>query len=123
MRKNSGFRQRYLKTMSNLTGTERYRGQALEALFSDYLETLSDWSSVSSIDNFKEIYKEARSFVLPMNPPRYDMEYAVKKFLSNKGITVKKPALPGADGKLSAGSKRKRRRSKPSDKAKKDTGN
>jgi len=116
MRKNSGFKQNYLKTMSNLTGKESYRGQALGALFSDYLETLLDWSSISSIDNFKEIYKDARSFVLPMNPPRFDMEYAVKKFLSNKSIAIKRPSLPAVDGKSAQNKKRKRRKRKPENK-------
>jgi len=56
---------------------------------------------------------EALTFVMPMNPPRFELEYAVKKFLSAKGITIKRtPPKPAAEeGKPAP--KRKRRRRKP----------
>jgi len=109
MKKDSVFRQRYLKTMSKLNGRESYRGQALGALFTDYLETLHEWKSGTSIENFREVYKDARSFVLPMNPPRYDMEYAVKKFLTNHGVSIKRPVLATVEGKPAPKKKRRRK--------------
>jgi poly(A) polymerase len=89
MRKNPSFKQSYLQRMAALKGADNSRGQALSALFYDYLEIDKDWKP-GVIDNFKEIYRDARSFVLPINPPRYEMEYALKKFLSAHGITIKR---------------------------------
>ncbi|MDR1836574.1 MAG: polynucleotide adenylyltransferase PcnB [Treponema sp.] len=120
MRKDSSFRQRYMKTMSSLSGEEKYRGQALGALFFDYLDTIPDWKS-GALENFREIYKAAHSFVLPMNPPRIDIECALRKFLSSRGITIKRPHIPdrpkltvaGGETMPSAANRRKRRRRKP----------
>jgi len=112
MRKNANFRKSYLQTMSALKGAENQRGQALSSLFLDYLESTQEWKP-GPIENFKEICKTVRTFVIPMNPPRFELEYAVKKFLSTKGITIKRtPPKPAAEeGKPAP--KRKRRRRKP----------
>ena len=112
MRKNANFRKSYLQTMSALKGAENQRGQALSSLFLDYLESTQEWKP-GPIENFKEICKTVRTFVIPMNPPRFELEYAVKKFLSAKGITIKRtPPKPVAEeGKPAP--KRKRRRRKP----------
>jgi len=111
MRKDAGFRKKYLKGMAELSSGDR-RGQALGSLFNDYLESTAEWKP-GPIENFKEIFKIARSFVLPMNPPRYEMEQALKKFFAAKGITVKKtpPKLP-AEGEAKPKRKRRRRRKK-----------
>jgi len=116
MRKNPLFRQSYLGRMAVLKGAENRRGQALGALFYDYLEAFAEWKP-GPIENFKEIYKAARSFVLPINPPRFEMEYSVKKFLSDHGITIKKPHLektkPAHEGGEIGPSAKRRRRRKP----------
>jgi len=117
MHKNADFRKNYLKSMSELKGKENKPGQALSSLFRDYLESTSDWKPVP-IENFKEICKTARNFVLPMNPPRFELEYAIKKFLTSKGITIKR-AYPkpvqtqeNTEGKTTAAKKRRRRKKK-----------
>jgi poly(A) polymerase len=112
MRKNPNYRKNYLQTMAALKGEESQRGQALASLFRDYLESTCDWKP-GLVENYKEICKTARTFVLPMNPPRFELEYAIKKFLSSKGITIKR-ALPKpvTEGEKPA-AKRKRRRRKP----------
>jgi hypothetical protein len=53
-----------------------------------------------------------------MNPPRFEMEHALKKFLTLHGISIKKPHIErpkpvqeGAEPKSAAVKKRKRRRS------------
>jgi poly(A) polymerase len=97
MRKNPSFRHNYLKSMTVLNGS----GQVLGALFYDYLETVYDWKGEAasgknlpiSIENFREIFKAVRSFVLPMNPPRYDLERAMRKFFSSRSITIKRPHI------------------------------
>jgi len=90
MRKSSQFRKKYLDSMAALSGSAARYGQILGALFYDYLETVSDWKP-GVIENYKEIFNAARSFVLPMNPPRFEMEHAVRKFLASHSITIKRP--------------------------------
>jgi poly(A) polymerase len=118
LKKNPNFRQRYLKSMADLNGRENFQGQSLGALFYDYLEDTCEWKP-GTIENFKEIYKTARSFILPMNPPRYEMQHALKKFLNSHGITIKRPTLakPAVEsgGEPAVKTKRRRRR-KPSQK-------
>jgi len=114
MRKNADFKMKYMQTMAALKGAENYRGQAISSLFRDYLETVEDWKP-GPIENFKEICKIARNFVLPMNPPRFELEYAVKKFLAAKNITIKrfhpKPAIH--EGITANPDKKRRRKRKP----------
>jgi len=114
MRKNADFKMKYMQTMAALKGAENLRGQAISSLFRDYLETVEDWKP-GPIENFKEICKIARNFVLPMNPPRFELEYAVKKFLAAKNITIKrfhpKPAIH--EGITANPDKKRRRKRKP----------
>ncbi|MDR1869592.1 MAG: polynucleotide adenylyltransferase PcnB [Treponema sp.] len=111
MRKNAGFRQKYLDSMAALTGVEKYRGQAIGALFYVYLENARTWES-GVLEDYKEVFQMARSFVLPMNPPRFEMEHALRKFLSNYGITRRPHPNPVLESgaKPAAPAKRKRRR-------------
>jgi len=112
MRKNANFRKNYLQSMTDLKDAENRRGQALGSLFRDYLETISDWKP-EPIENYREVFKTARSFVLPMNPPRCEMEHAVKKFLGAHGITIKRTLpKPVSEGDTKLPVKRKRRRRK-----------
>jgi len=115
MRKNANFRKNYLQGMAEFQGAENRRRYAIGSLFFNYLESAAEWKP-GPIENFKEIFRMARNFVIPMNPPRYDMEYALKKFLSSHGITIKKPvpkpAGEGAASSTDAKKKRKRRRRK-----------
>jgi hypothetical protein len=98
--------------MTDLKGRENRRGQAISSLFRDYLEGAFEWKP-GPIENYKDICKSVRDFVLPMNPPRFELEYALKKFLSNKGIIIKRtPFKTAAEGEKPA-SKRRRRRRKP----------
>jgi len=123
MRKDANFRKNYLQSMASLKDDENQRGQALGALFRDYLESVNDWKP-GPIENFKEIFKTARSFVMPMNPPRFDMEAALKKFLASHGITVKRPHIEkfkahaevGTDKSVSAKMRKRRRHRKPENK-------
>jgi poly(A) polymerase len=114
MKKNQNFKVRYLKSMTALNGSENFQGQFLGALFNDYLEDTCDWKP-GTIENFKEIYKTVRTFILPMNPPRYEMQHALKKFLNSHGITIKRPSMhgkhtPESTSEPAVKSKRRRRR-------------
>jgi len=128
MRKSQSFRQNYLKSMAALNDSESTHGQVLGALFYDYLEIVYNWEGEYlsgknlpvSIENFREVFKAVRSFLLPMNPPRYDLERALRKFFSCRGIIIKRPHIekikPSAEPietKPSATRKRRHMKHKP----------
>jgi poly(A) polymerase len=91
MREAGSFRARYLRSLA-AAGKPEFRnlpGEALGALINDYLEDITDWDR-GIIENYKASYSAARNFVLPMNPPRYEIDYAVRRFFAAHGKTVKK---------------------------------
>ena len=64
-------------------------GEALGTLINDYLEGVADWE-LGAVENYRACYSAARSFVLPMNPPRFELDYAVRHFFAAHGVIIKK---------------------------------
>jgi poly(A) polymerase len=131
MRENPSFRRSYLKSMAalNQQGFKDYPGEAVGALVNDYLEGIADWEK-SIMENYRECYSAARKFVLPMNPPRYEIDHAVRRFFAAHGITVKKshlvtwanrngqpPTQETAETRITEGAPAKRRRKRRRKKA------
>ena len=70
-------------------------GKKLYYLIYDFVCTLTDWKKEAQTkSSFSELYAktwtECRNFVLPMNPQRKELEFAVKSVLSSFGIQIKK---------------------------------
>ncbi|MDR1098966.1 MAG: polynucleotide adenylyltransferase PcnB [Treponema sp.] len=138
MKENEGFRGRYLKGLGELNreeGAAARPGETLAALIRDYLEDFLDWNAGGITENYRNAFMGARQFVLPMNPPRVELDHAVRLLFSEHGQNVKKiryferskpprlqesevlaaefsdlPAAPAGEG---AAKKRRRRRHKP----------
>jgi poly(A) polymerase len=93
-----GFKARYFKTMETL-GSENFKnlpGQAVSTLIRDYLEDAVDWDGsregkLSSAELYKGAFGMARKFVLPMNPPRVELDMAMKSLFTEHGLSIKKP--------------------------------
>jgi poly(A) polymerase len=85
----AGFRGRYLKGFADLREKTEIPGSNVAALVRDYLEDYLDWD-VGVHENYKNAFVAARKFVLPMNPPRAELDRAVRLIFSEHGITVKK---------------------------------
>ena len=93
-----GFKARYFKTVEAL-GNENsgnHPGQAVSALIRDYLEDVVDWDEsregkLSSAELYKNVFSLARKFVLPMNPPRAELDMAMKGLFAEHGLSIKKP--------------------------------
>ena len=99
MKDRSQFRARYLRSMAFLNG-ESFKGlpgETIGALINDYLEDITDWEH-GVAENYKTSYASARSFVLPMNPPRFELGYAVRRFFAAHGITIKKSQVLNITG-------------------------
>jgi poly(A) polymerase len=93
-----GFREQYLKSLGsiNLTKFKNLPGEALAALIRDFLEETADWNgnndelSATPQERYKEAFAAARKFVIPMNPPRIELDRAVKLLFAEHGVTIKR---------------------------------
>ena len=102
-----GFREQYLKSMNalNTAGFKNLPGESMAALIRDYLETEADWTgnSVNPAPSVSERYKTAfltaRKFVLPMNPPRIELDHAVRLLFAGHGVSVKRGRFHGRNVK------------------------
>jgi poly(A) polymerase len=89
------FRVKYLQSLAALNHVD-VMGENLAALIRDYLETVIQWdgpdsSDVSNMENYKKAFSEARHFVLPMNPPRFELDCAVRLIFKAHHISVRHP--------------------------------
>jgi poly(A) polymerase len=104
LRRDAAFRARYLKGFADLSQkseAEHSNGESMAALIRDFLEDLIDWEG-GIIENYKNAFVEARRFVLPMNPPRMELDHAVRLIFTEHGLTVKKSRFPGFGARLGA---------------------
>lgn len=71
-------------------------GEKLVFLIEDFVKTLTDWNKEiltksASGELYKKSWTEVRNFVLPINPQRTELEYAIRKTLKNLGVNIKIP--------------------------------
>ena len=80
-------------------------GKKLYFLVYDFISTLTDWEKetsgkYSSSELYAKTWTECRNFVLPMNPQRRELEYAIKSVLNALGVNIK--VQPKNQGKPAA---------------------
>jgi poly(A) polymerase len=99
----------------NQEGFKGLPGEALAALVRDYLEDTIDWKAALKaaespvkpslekqsgedikppVNYYKDAFLTARQFVLPMNPPRMELDHAVRLIFGEQGIAVKRSRFP-----------------------------
>ncbi|MDR0584757.1 MAG: polynucleotide adenylyltransferase PcnB [Treponema sp.] len=96
MRENEDFHARYLKSLEELNregGDAAKPGETLAALVRDYLEDFVDWNAEGITENYRNAFMGARQFVLPMNPPRMELDHAVRLVFAEHGQNVKRIRL------------------------------
>lgn len=132
MQMRPGFKQSYLDSLSHLDGLiqtkkELRSGEVISYFIRDYLNTIVDWKQ-EPLEAYRSALTSCRSYILPMNPPRIELENAVRMLFREHGIGIKKARTfekgknkesvpePAAEEKLpgveSRAKKRRRRRSK-----------
>jgi poly(A) polymerase len=112
-RQEKSFKERYLRSLAALGGEgfKNLPGEALSALVRDYLDLRLDWEGGGKsksgdepeeakpqveeavFDAFKSAFFTARRFVLPMNPPRMELDHALRLIFTEHGISAKKSRL------------------------------
>ena len=70
-------------------------GEKLYFVLRDFVEYLTEWKMEAKVSPASELFKSTwtrcRNFILPMNPQRTELDYAVRKILSSYGVQVKAP--------------------------------
>lgn len=107
-----------LKRLDVLSTVEKESrlGKKLVFLVKDFILSLTDWkkeiaenSAVGEL--YEKTWNETRRFVLPMNPPRVELEYAIRSVLREIGVNIRIPKPPRPEsGEPNAAPKRRRRR-------------
>ena len=69
-------------------------GKKLYFIIYDFVTTLTDWKKettgkYSSSELYSKTWTQCRNFVLPMNPQRRELEYAVKSVMNKLGVAIK----------------------------------
>ena len=69
-------------------------GKKLYFIIYDFVTTLTDWKKetsgkYSTSELYSKTWTQCRNFVLPMNPQRRELEYAVKSVMNNLGVSIK----------------------------------
>lgn len=98
---NPKFEKAYLNSLKQLDklqieSPEARMGKKIVFLIKDYISSLTDWKKeVKTNSAISELYyktwKECRNFVLPMNPQRTELEYAIRTCLRELGVSIKLP--------------------------------
>lgn len=79
-------------SLLNITNPEVRLGKKMIFLIRDFVYQLTDWEKeIEAKTPFSELYgktwAECRNFVLPMNPVRRELEFAVKQTLIDLGVS------------------------------------
>ena len=93
------FARAYLSSLKELdtfdkTHPDARLGEKLYFVLKDFVPHLTDWKKeieegTAAADLYKRTWARCRNFILPMNPQRTELEFAVRKILSEYGVHVK----------------------------------
>lgn len=93
---NKSFENNYMKSMKalaelNAKEPDSRLGKKMTFIIRDFIKTLTDWDKeIANKTSYMELYSktwaECRNYVLPMNPVRKELEFAVKTILSEIGV-------------------------------------
>ena len=98
----------------NIVEKEARLGKKLVFLIKDFIQTLTDWKKeIEKKSSAGELYiktwDQCRHFVLPMNPQRTELEFAIRSALREIGVNIRLPKADSA-GESKEGSRKPRRR-------------
>ncbi len=70
-------------------------GERLYYVLCDFVAGLTDWkkekeNGTSAAELYKTTWARCRNFILPMNPQRTELDFAVRRLLADYGFSVKK---------------------------------
>ena len=98
---NTAFEKKYMTSLKELDelviadNTARL-GKKLSYLIFDFISGLTDWKkeleeNPNPSELFSRTWTQCRNFVLPMNPPRVELEFAIRTCLKKLGVNTRIP--------------------------------
>ena len=71
-------------------------GERLVFIIRDFIKSMTDWNleekgSVQASELYTKVWSQCRNFVLPMNPQRTELDFAIRTALKNLGVSVRSP--------------------------------
>jgi len=95
--KKTDYHLKYAESLKKLdalvaTGEDQRLGRKLFYLLIDLVKIITDWNGIPS-EVYNTVYNECRQFVLPMNPPRIELEHAVRLCLKEGGLNIRMPRV------------------------------
>ena len=94
MKEDRRFRAAYMESLAQMdeyagSDKELPSGRLLSFMIRDFLDSVVEWKG-DLLDSYRSALSECRAYVLPMNPPRIELENAVRLLFREKGVAVKK---------------------------------
>ena len=118
------FADNYRKSLEELdalvaSGEDIRLGRKLAYLITDLVQLVADWNG-HPVEVYTNVYRECRRFIMPMNPPRTELEFAVRHCLKEGGLPIraarprgKKRTGPDGRDKPGQGGQGRRRKKAP----------
>ncbi len=80
-------------------------GEKLVFIIRDFIGTITDWDEeiahkTTAAELYTRTWAQCRNFILPMNPQRTELEFAIRTVLKSYGIQVKLPKRLKAPSKM-----------------------
>lgn len=99
IRTDSSYRRSFMDSLTAMDEVARKENEAplgklLSFLLRDYIASVLDPSTTDSTELYRDALTACRSFVLPMNPPRVELEGAVRICFRERGLAVRKLRSP-----------------------------
>lgn len=95
------FEKKYLQHLKDLdillaSETDIRLGKKLVYLIFDFISSLTDWNqevlnNSAAGELYMRTWSECRNFILPMNPQRTELEFAIRTALKELGVSVRLP--------------------------------
>lgn len=85
------------------------QGECLKPLLSDYIKLITDVNGIPQ-EVYNYVYRECRHFILPMNPQRRELEFAVKSCLNDLNVKIPMDKTPSRQIKVNHTAKPARRK-------------
>ena len=121
----SKFKKMYIENLALLDKEVNLKpqikqGECLKSLLKDYIKLIANPEGLPQ-EVYTYVYKECRHFILPMNPQRKELEFAVKSVLTDLGIKVSMERAQARSAKLGKQVKHRRKKKTKKQEAQKDT--